>query len=167
MCVQDKLNHASLLDATRPAVHARAAIRTWTPKGDAPAQARLTARRCWPPTVLQHGWRHRTAAHCRWWQRLQQALFYVDDAHGVGVVGDGRGAVAAAGLGVDDVPLQLVTLGKALGGSGALVLGRDDLVEHWPKLHARTSTPPRCRRRGRSSTGSGAPGAGTTGGAPN
>ena len=46
--------------------------------------------------------------------RLQQALFYVDDAHGVGVVGDGRGAVAAAGLGVDDVPLQLVTLGKAL-----------------------------------------------------
>ncbi len=31
---------------------------------------------------------------------------------------------------VDDVPLQLVTLGKALGGSGALVLGRDDLVEH-------------------------------------
>ncbi|KAG1166939.1 hypothetical protein G6F35_017904 [Rhizopus arrhizus] len=62
--------------------------------------------------------------------RLQQALFYVDDAHGVGVVGDGRGAVAAAGLGVDDVPLQLVTLGKALGGSGALVLGRDDLVEH-------------------------------------
>ncbi len=62
--------------------------------------------------------------------RLQQALFYVDDAHGVGVVGDGRGAVAAAGLGVDDVPLQLVTLGKALGGSGALVLGRDDLIEH-------------------------------------
>ncbi|KAG1537512.1 hypothetical protein G6F50_014851 [Rhizopus delemar] len=62
--------------------------------------------------------------------RLQQALFYVDDAHGVGVVGDGRGAVAAAGLGGDDVPLQLVTLGKALGGSGALVLGRDDLVEH-------------------------------------
>ena len=54
----------------------------------------------------------------------------MDDAHGVGVVGDGRGAVAAAGLGVDDVPLQLVTLGKALGGSGALVLGRDDLVEH-------------------------------------
>jgi hypothetical protein len=88
----------------------------------------------------------RRCVHCRWW-RLQQALFYVDDAHGVGVVGDGRGAVAAAGLGVDDVPLQLVTLGKALGGSGALVLGRDDLIDTWPKPHARTSTPLRCHRR--------------------
>jgi 8-amino-7-oxononanoate synthase len=62
--------------------------------------------------------------------RLQQALFYVDDAHGVGVVGDGRGTVAAASLGVDDVPLQLVTLGKALGSTGAVVLGREDLIEH-------------------------------------
>jgi 8-amino-7-oxononanoate synthase len=56
---------------------------------------------------------------------------YVDDAHGVGVVGPlGRGCVAEAGLGVDDVPLQLVTLGKALGGYGALVVGDEALIRH-------------------------------------
>jgi 8-amino-7-oxononanoate synthase len=63
--------------------------------------------------------------------RLQQALLYVDVAHGVGVLGPhGRGCVADAGLGVAEVPLQLVTLGKALGGQGALVLGDEALVQH-------------------------------------
>ena len=63
--------------------------------------------------------------------RAQQATLYVDDAHGIGVLGpDGRGSVAAAKLGVAQVPLQLVTLGKALGGYGAVVLGDADLVGH-------------------------------------
>jgi len=63
--------------------------------------------------------------------RMQEALLYVDDAHGIGVVGEhGRGCVADAGLGVADVPLQLATLGKALGGSGAVVLGDEALIQH-------------------------------------
>jgi 8-amino-7-oxononanoate synthase len=62
---------------------------------------------------------------------VQDALLYVDDAHGVGVLGpDGRGSVAAARLDTTHVPLQLVTLGKALGGVGALVVGDADLVDH-------------------------------------
>lgn len=62
--------------------------------------------------------------------QAQHALLYVDDAHGVGVVGpDGRGSVAAARLS-GAAPLQLVTLGKALGGYGAAVLGDADLIEH-------------------------------------
>ena len=63
--------------------------------------------------------------------RVQKAMLYVDDAHGVGVLGpEGRGSVAAARLGIDDVPLQLVTLGKALGGYGAAVVGDDALIGH-------------------------------------
>src|SRR5690606_6650552 len=63
--------------------------------------------------------------------RVQQALLYVDDAHGVGVLGpDGRGSVAAAGLESTAVPLRLVTLGKALGCHGAVVAGEPDLVAH-------------------------------------
>ncbi|MGN6513699.1 MAG: aminotransferase class I/II-fold pyridoxal phosphate-dependent enzyme, partial [Lysobacteraceae bacterium] len=63
--------------------------------------------------------------------RVQSATLYVDDAHGVGVLGpDGRGSVAAAGLDARAVPLQLATLGKALGGYGAVVLGDDALVGH-------------------------------------
>ncbi|XGB24773.1 aminotransferase class I/II-fold pyridoxal phosphate-dependent enzyme [Streptomyces sp. II-2-2-2] len=63
--------------------------------------------------------------------RMQEALLYVDDAHGIGMVGEhGRGCVAEAGLGVNDVPLQLATLGKALGGSGAVVLGDEAMIQH-------------------------------------
>ncbi|WP_174190217.1 aminotransferase class I/II-fold pyridoxal phosphate-dependent enzyme, partial [Nocardia barduliensis] len=128
----DKLNHASLLDATRlagarlrryPHLDAEGAMRQLKHAPDGAAMLATDGVFSMDGDIAPLRALSLVA-------RLQQALFYVDDAHGVGVVGDGRGAVAAAGLGVDDVPLQLVTLGKALGGSGALVLGRDDLVEH-------------------------------------
>jgi len=63
--------------------------------------------------------------------REHDALLYVDDAHGVGVLGpQGRGSVAAAGLSTRDVPLQLATLGKAIGTYGAIVAGDAELVGH-------------------------------------
>ena len=59
------------------------------------------------------------------------ALLVVDDAHGIGVLGErGEGSVAVAGLGQDDVPVYMATLGKALGVSGAFVAGSDDLIEY-------------------------------------
>jgi 8-amino-7-oxononanoate synthase len=62
--------------------------------------------------------------------KVQQALLYVDDAHGIGVVGpDGRGCVADAGLDSGDT-LLLATLGKALGGYGACVVGSEDIIGH-------------------------------------
>ncbi|MEZ5545774.1 MAG: 8-amino-7-oxononanoate synthase [Lysobacteraceae bacterium] len=61
--------------------------------------------------------------------RTEDATFYVDDAHGAGVIGpDGSGSVAHAGLSVKEVPLQLIALGKALGGYGAVLLGQPDLI---------------------------------------
>jgi 8-amino-7-oxononanoate synthase len=58
-------------------------------------------------------------------------LLYVDEAHAIGVLGpEGRGSVAAAGLDANAAPLLLVTLGKALGGCGALLVGQDALIEH-------------------------------------
>ncbi len=60
----------------------------------------------------------------------QQAWFMVDDAHGFGVLGrGGRGSVDAAGLGVEDVPILVGTLGKAFGTFGAFVAGSEELVE--------------------------------------
>lgn len=61
--------------------------------------------------------------------RQHQALFICDDAHGFGVLARGRGAVEAASLSQDDVPLVMVTFGKALGVAGAAVVGRSDLIE--------------------------------------
>lgn len=55
----------------------------------------------------------------------------VDDAHGLGVVGDGgRGAVHDAGLaGAEDV-VATVTLSKALGAQGGAVLGPRRVITH-------------------------------------
>jgi 8-amino-7-oxononanoate synthase len=58
------------------------------------------------------------------------AWLMVDDAHGLGVVGPGgRGTVAQAGLGLEQVPVLMGTLGKAFGSFGAFVAGSEDLVE--------------------------------------
>jgi 8-amino-7-oxononanoate synthase len=162
VCVQDKLNHASLLDATRlagarlrryPHLDAEGAMRQLKHAPDGAAMLATDGVFSMDGDIAPLRALSLVA-------RLQQALFYVDDAHGVGVVGDGRGAVAAAGLGVDDVPLQLVTLGKALGGSGALVLGRDDLIEHLAETaRPYIYTTADATGDGRRCTGSGAPGA--------
>ncbi|MCK5479725.1 MAG: 8-amino-7-oxononanoate synthase, partial [Gammaproteobacteria bacterium] len=54
------------------------------------------------------------------------AWLLVDDAHGLGVVGpEGRGTVAQAGLGLEQVPVLMGTLGKAFGTFGAFVAGSE------------------------------------------
>jgi 8-amino-7-oxononanoate synthase len=58
------------------------------------------------------------------------AFLSVDDAHGFGVIGaGGRGSVEYHGLGPERVPLYMATLGKACGVSGAFVAGSEALVE--------------------------------------
>ena len=55
---------------------------------------------------------------------------FVDDAHGFGVLGPrGGGSVEAAGLDCDAVPVLMCTLGKALGTFGAFVAGSEALIE--------------------------------------
>jgi 8-amino-7-oxononanoate synthase len=59
-----------------------------------------------------------------------RAWLIVDDAHGFGVAGPhGRGSVAAANLGMDEVPVLMGTLGKAFGTFGAFVAGSETLIE--------------------------------------
>jgi 8-amino-7-oxononanoate synthase len=56
------------------------------------------------------------------------AWLLVDDAHGLGVLGEGRGSVAAAGPGVT-VPLQIGTLSKAAGSYGGYLCASAVVVE--------------------------------------
>ena len=58
------------------------------------------------------------------------AVLLVDEAHGLGVTGDGRGSVAAAGLSGSDHVVMTATLSKALGSQGGAVLGSKRLTEH-------------------------------------
>lgn len=58
------------------------------------------------------------------------AWLVVDDAHGLGVIGNsGRGTLELLGLNADEVPVLVGTLGKAFGSFGAFVAGSSDLVE--------------------------------------
>ncbi|MFD4506211.1 8-amino-7-oxononanoate synthase [Streptomyces sp. NPDC058457] len=63
--------------------------------------------------------------------RERGAGLLVDDAHGLGVLGDGgRGAPYAAGLsGADDVVVT-ATLSKSLGSQGGVVLGPARVIDH-------------------------------------
>ncbi|MFC8198477.1 8-amino-7-oxononanoate synthase [Streptomyces sp. NPDC057298] len=67
------------------------------------------------------------AAACR----ASGAALVMDDAHGLGVLGDGgRGAAWAAGLaGAPDV-VTTVTLSKSLGSQGGAVLGPAHVIDH-------------------------------------
>jgi 8-amino-7-oxononanoate synthase len=58
------------------------------------------------------------------------ALLLVDEAHGIGVAGGGRGAVHAAGLAAAEHVVVTATLSKALGAQGGAVLGSPALREH-------------------------------------
>ena len=63
--------------------------------------------------------------------REQHAWLMVDDAHGLGVIGEqGRGTLDYHGMSTKDVPVLMGTLGKALGSFGAFVSGEEDLVEY-------------------------------------
>lgn len=58
------------------------------------------------------------------------AWVMVDDAHGFGPLGaTGGGIVEHFGLGLDEVPVLVGTLGKAFGTAGAFVAGSEELIE--------------------------------------
>lgn len=133
VCVQDKLNHASLIDGARLA---GCTLKRY-PHLDVEAAARQLRSGAEGATLLatdgvfsMDGDSAPLTALARL-AREQAALLYVDDAHGAGVMGDaGRGSIAAAGLTEQDVQLRLITFGKALGGAGAAVVGDAELIEH-------------------------------------
>jgi 8-amino-7-oxononanoate synthase len=58
------------------------------------------------------------------------AVLVVDEAHGVGVTGAGRGSVSAAGLAGTGHVVVTATLSKALGSQGGAVLGSRQLIQH-------------------------------------
>ena len=133
ICLQDKLNHASLIDAARLA---QAQLVRYPHRDDNGARRQAEAHVDGALLLATDGvfsmdgdvapLRELAAL-----ARDQDGLLYVDEAHAIGVFGpEGRGSVAAAGLDTNDAPLLLVTLGKALGTYGALLVGQEALIEH-------------------------------------
>ncbi len=132
VCVQDRLNHACLVDAARlagcklrryPHVDPEGALRQLRAVPEGAAMLATDG-------VFSMDGDVAPLRELSLVARVQQALLYVDDAHGIGVVGpDGRGSLADAGVEAAGV-LQLATLGKAIGCYGAVVAGSEDIIGH-------------------------------------
>jgi len=68
--------------------------------------------------------------------RRYDAWLLTDDAHGIGVLGGGRGSTFAGGAAAD-IPLQMGTLSKAIGGYGGYLCASRPVIE---LMHNRART---------------------------
>lgn len=132
LLVSDEYSHASLVDACRLS-RARVAV---TPHRDVGAvEAALRARDEERAVVITESVFSTDGALAPLRElhevcRRQRALLIVDEAHGLGVRGCGRGLLHEAGLaGAPDV-VMTTTLSKALGSQGGAVLGPASVRAH-------------------------------------
>ena len=130
---QDRLNHASLLDAGRLS---GARFQRYLHLDMTSLEQRLKkslARRKLIATdgVFSMDGDKAPLAELVKLSREYQAGLMVDDAHAFGCVGTGgRGSLHKGGFTVDDVPVMMAPLGKAFGTAGAFVAGSETLIEY-------------------------------------
>ena len=129
--VEDRLNHASLLDASRLS---GAKVRRYAHADAAAAAARLEGGggQAFIVTdgVFSMDGDLAPLRELAGVARAAGAGLLVDDAHGFGVLGrEGRGSVDEAGLAPQDVTAVVGTFGKALGTFGAFVAGSQAVIE--------------------------------------
>jgi 8-amino-7-oxononanoate synthase len=133
LVVSDALNHASIVDACRLS-RAEVAI---APHRSPAAVGELLSRRTTPralvvsDAVFSVDGDLAPLAELHEVARRHGALLVVDEAHALGVVGEGgRGATATSGLAGEPDVVVTVTLSKSLGSQGGAVLGDAAVVEH-------------------------------------
>jgi 8-amino-7-oxononanoate synthase len=128
--VQDKLNHASLIDGARLS---GAKLKRYRHANVASAQQQLQTHPETAAVLATDGVFSmdgdvaplpELAALCK----TQHAALMIDDAHGIGVLG-AEGAGCGAALAQSDAPILMATLGKAIGVAGAFVAGDAALID--------------------------------------
>ena len=132
LIVSDQHVHASLVDGARLS---RSSVEI-SEHNNVDHVERLLADRTQPRAVVvvesvysvlgDHAPLRELAAVCE----LHGALLVVDEAHGIGVAGRGRGLAHEAGLAGHSHVVLTVTLSKSLGAQGGAVLGSKLLREH-------------------------------------
>lgn len=145
---EDRLNHASLLDGGR---FAGVQLKRYRHRDSQDLEYTLRASRARRKLVVTDGvfsmdgdLAPLTALAAT--TSGLDAWLMVDDAHGLGVLGEGgRGSLAHFGLEMAQVPILVGTLGKALGTFGAFVAGEEALIEtliQQARTYIYTTAPP-------------------------
>ena len=133
LIVQDRLCHASLIDAARLS---GARLRRFPHADLAAAERQLARDRGGHRLLVSDGVFSMDGdlAPVAGLARLaaaQGATLVIDDAHGLGVLGaDGGGICELAGLTAKEVPVLVGTLGKSFGVGGAFIAGDRTLIRH-------------------------------------
>lgn len=129
---EDRLNHASLLDA---GLSCGADFQRYRHNDIAHLQQRINASEGHNKLIVVDGV-FSMDGDCAPLDKLSKiaqekdAWLMVDDAHGIGCLGaTGAGTVEHFGLSQNEVPLLMGTLGKAFGTFGAFVAGSETLIE--------------------------------------
>lgn len=131
LVIEDRLNHASLIDAARVS---GARLRRY-PHRDTGLAAKLIRSGTGRKLVLTDGVFSMDGDIAPVSQLAEVchqvgALLAVDDAHGLGVLGEtGGGLLQVTGHGQSSVPLLVGTFGKAVGTAGAFIAGADTVIE--------------------------------------
>lgn len=135
LILQDKLNHASLIDgglaanakSIRFAHNDMAQLETKLKRANQEYSEKLIVSEGIfsmdgdkaPVTALSH------------LANDYSASLMIDDAHGIGVLGtNGRGSLAENNLKPEQVDIYMATFGKALGSAGAVICGSRTLIDY-------------------------------------
>jgi 8-amino-7-oxononanoate synthase len=130
--IQDKLNHASLIDG---ALLAQASMRRYL-HGDVASAEKLLSRSTDSGLLITDGVFSMDGDIAPLSELSNLAIkhdwmFMVDDAHGLGCLGeDGRGCLSLAGLDAERLPILVGTFGKAFGTAGAFVATSHDYADY-------------------------------------
>ncbi|MFO7593481.1 MAG: 8-amino-7-oxononanoate synthase [Pseudomonadota bacterium] len=146
---EDRLNHASLLDA---GLLSRARLSRFAHSDTEALEKKLEQSKAKEKLVLTDGVFSMDGdiaplPELAATAKRHDAWLMVDDAHGMGVLGaNGAGSLEHFGLGLDEVPILMGTLGKGFGTFGAFVAGSEALIEYLintarPYIYT-TATPP-------------------------
>jgi 8-amino-7-oxononanoate synthase len=129
---EDRLNHASLLDG---GLLSQARLQRYQHADVADLAGKLEQSRATQKLIASDGVFSMDGDHAPLSELIKiannhDAWLMIDDAHGLGVAGhNGRGLLEVFNANVDDVPVLVGTLGKAMGTFGAFVAGDEVLIE--------------------------------------
>lgn len=137
LVIEDRLNHASLIDAAR---YAGARLQRYRHRDCHHAEQLMQHASKQQDLIVTDGvfsMEGSTAPLeelCALKQKYN-ALLVVDDAHGIGVLGaSGRGTLEQQGISNKQVDVLVGTFGKAFGCSGAFVAADNEIIEYLVQL---------------------------------
>lgn len=133
LLLQDKLNHASLIDA---ALNSTGNLKRYHHLDTNHAKSILSKNDISSPIIISDGVfsMEGSVAPLARISKLKNdfsGMAIIDDAHGIGVLGkQGKGSLEYSNISPTEIDILIGTFGKAFGSSGAFVAGDNQIIEY-------------------------------------